>query len=256
MEQVYKLVDQIYCINLISRPDRYASMKSFEAEENIKINFFRPQRDICGGMVGCFKSHLHVITQAYNLGYSQILVFEDDIIKTPAYSNGTINFNSIAKFMKENKSWEIIQFSWFDLNNSLFFPMGAPSSSPNLSQFGSVLTSSYIINRAGMKKILSTYSSYLGIKPVDIYYSEIFNKTMWNVAPIPFDQDRESPNDNLWINQMIDRILIFIHLNFNIVYNLSQFKYLNGCYLLYFLVLLFLIFQYKSTASKTKKAIL
>jgi GR25 family glycosyltransferase involved in LPS biosynthesis len=255
MEQVYKLVDQIYCINLISRDDRYVNMKKFEVEEGIKINYFRPEKDICGGMIGCFKSHIHIISEAYRLGYSQVLIFEDDIIKTPAYSNGTINFNSIAKFIKENKSWEIIQFSWFNLASSLFFPMGASKESPNLSQFGSLLTSSYIINRAGMKKVLSTYASNLGVKEVDVYYSEIFNRTMWNVAPMPFDQDRESPNDNLWFNKILDKAIIYIHYNFNVVYKLSQFKYWNGCYI-FCLVLLFLIFQYKNITSRTKKPIL
>ena len=44
MEPIYKLVDQIYCINLISRPDRYEQMKEFQTEENISINYYRPKK--------------------------------------------------------------------------------------------------------------------------------------------------------------------------------------------------------------------
>jgi GR25 family glycosyltransferase involved in LPS biosynthesis len=257
MEQVYKLVDQIYCINLISRDDRYANMKAFESEEKIKINYFRPEKDICGGDIGCFKSHIHVISHAYKSGHSQVLVFEDDIIKTPAYK--TIDYNSIAKFIRENKSWEIIQFSWFELANSLLFPMASPKESKNLSQFGSVLASSYIINRNGMKKILSTYKEHLGVQPVDNYYCEIFKKTMWNVVPSPFDQNRELPNDNIWFNKTIDNVLILISSKSNMIYRLSQFKFWNGCYIILLLVLLvlfFFIFKYKNIISKIKKPIL
>jgi GR25 family glycosyltransferase involved in LPS biosynthesis len=250
MEQVYKLVDQIYCINLISRPDRYEKMKEFESEEKITINFYRPEKDICGGMIGCFKSHISVISQAYKMGYNQVLILEDDLIKTAAYSNGIVDFDSIVKFIKENKSWEIIQFSWFARWNSLFLPMTRSKESKNLSQFGSILTSSYIINRSGMKRILSTYKNYLGVEPIDIYYSKIFKKTMWNVVPIPFNQDRNISNDNTWFNPTIDKILIFIHIKFNYIYNLSLFKYNNFCFIVYGIIIFLIITNFFNKKSK------
>jgi hypothetical protein len=248
MEQVYKLVDQIYCINLISRPDRYAHMKAFESEEKIKINFYRPERDICGGAVGCFKSHISVISQAYQMGYNQVLVLEDDLIKTSAYSNGIVDFKSIAKFIKKNKSWEIIQFSWTSPVNSIFYPMSSPAESSNLSQFGSCLTSSYIVNRNGMKRILSTYKNHLGVQPVDNYYCKIFKKTMWNVVPMPFDQDRNISSDNdpliALSNGTIENIFMSISVKFNLFYNISLFKYYNGCFVLY-AIIIFLIIKNK-----------
>jgi len=242
MEQVYKLLDQIYCINLISRPDRYAKMKEFELEEKIKINFFRTEKDICSGAIGCFKSHISVISQAYNAGYNQVLVLEDDLIKTSAYSNNIIDFTLIAKFITENKSWEIIQFSWASPVNALFLPMRSSKESKNLSQFGSLLASSYIINRSGMKRILDSYKNYLGFDAVDGYYAEIFKKTMWNVAPMPFYQDRESPNDNVWFHPILDKISIIFDTTFNAGYNLSVLKYYNFC-IIFYVILIFLILK-------------
>jgi GR25 family glycosyltransferase involved in LPS biosynthesis len=238
MEQVYKLVDQIYCINLISRPDRYEKMKAFETEEKITINFYRPEKDICGGMIGCFKSHINVVLDAYNKGYNQVLILEDDLIKTPSYN--LINYKEIAKFIKENKTWETIQFSWCNILDSLFVPM-LNTEYKNLSQFGSWYASSYIVNRKGMKRILDTYQESLGVKQIDFFYMELFKKTMWNVLPIPFEQDKNIPNDNNWINPTIDSIIIYIHLKLNLVYNLSLFKYYNGCFIMYAIIIFLII---------------
>ena len=44
MQNIYKLVDEIYCINLITRNDRYETMNQFASSENIKITYFRPER--------------------------------------------------------------------------------------------------------------------------------------------------------------------------------------------------------------------
>jgi GR25 family glycosyltransferase involved in LPS biosynthesis len=242
MNQIYKLVDQIYCINLISRPDRYAHMKAFESEEKIKLNFFRPEKDICGGMIGCFKSHINVISQAYNAGYSQVLILEDDIIKTPSYN--TINYTEIAKFIKKNKSWEFIQLSWCNPINSLFVPMGSSGEYSNLSQFTSYYASSYIINRKGMKRILETYTESLGYEHIDGFYDKIFKKTMWNVVPEPFDQDKSIVNDNVWFGQLFDKIIIWLDTNLNGAYNLTLFKYYNGCFILY-VIIIFLIIKNK-----------
>jgi GR25 family glycosyltransferase involved in LPS biosynthesis len=237
MNQIYKLVDQIYCINLISRPDRYANMKAFEKDSGLKINFFRPERDLSGGVFGCFKSHIYIILQAYKLGYNKVLVFEDDIIKTKSYDS--INYNEIIQFINTNNSWEILQLSWFNVFNSLFVPKS--SKYTNLSQGGTFLTSSYIINRKGMERILETYKNYLGIEPVDVYYKKIFNLTMWNIVPMPFDQNRYITNDNILFNKTIDKILMCINMKLNSVYNLSLFKYYNGCFIVYAIIVFLII---------------
>jgi len=237
MENIYKLVDEIYCINLVSRNDRYLHMKKFEQEQNIKLNFYRPAKHQDGGMAGCFTSHISIIKNAYYSNKKIILIFEDDIIKMN--SDDKINYNEIIEFIKTNNKWELINLGWFNLFNSLFIPM---NKSKNISQFGSVYASSYIINRAGMKRILDTYEDYIYKYQVDLYYQEIFKDTMYNIIPIIFDQDRNYINDNIWSIKIIDDFLIFITRNTNIVYNLSLFKYYNCCIIIY-LIILYILFN-------------
>jgi GR25 family glycosyltransferase involved in LPS biosynthesis len=241
MEQIYKLVDEIYCINLISRPDRYKIMKDFEKEENIKLNFFRPERHPDGGRMGCFTSHITIIQNAYDSGKNLIFIFEDDIIKTPSYKD--ICYNEINNFIKNNQNWEMLQFGSFNPINSLLVPMNTKYK--NISQYYSFFASSYIINRKGMKKILDTYKNYIKTEHVDVFYQIIFNKTMYNIIPIIFDQDRTLENNNIWFNKYIDKIIMYIHVKSNAVYNLSLFKYNNGFIISYLLIFLIIYYLFK-----------
>jgi GR25 family glycosyltransferase involved in LPS biosynthesis len=237
MQNIYKLVDEIYCINLITRNDRYETMNQFASSEDIKITYFRPERHPKGGRMGCFTSHLKIIKHAYDTSQNMILIFEDDIIKTESYNK--INHDEIVSLIKNNKNWEILQLGWFDIFNSLF---NIKKESTNISQFGSRLTSSYIINRKGMKRILDTYKEYIDTYHVDRYYQLIFDKTMYNIIPIIFDQDRKSVRNNIWINKHIDDMIVYIDLKLNFVYNLSLFKYYNG-YIIVYLLILFIIYK-------------
>ena len=73
-------------------------------------------------------------------------------------------------------------------------------------------TSSYIINRKGMEKILSTWGNYLGVEPIDSYYGKIFDSTMWNVIPIPFDQDKIFETNIQLTNKFIEDIVSWIQI--------------------------------------------
>jgi len=239
MEKIYKLVDEIYCINLISRLDRYNLMKNFEKEEKIKITFYRPEKDASSGMIGCFKSHIEVIKKAYESGKERVLIFEDDIIKTFHYNK--VDYDEMSNFIKNDDQWEILQLSWFDIITCLY--LNLQPKYKNISEFSSVLASSYILNRNGMKRILDSYKNYIGKIPIDIYYYKIFNKKMFNIVPIIFDQDRNLVTDNIWINKTIDNILIYIHKTFNIVYLISLCKFYNIFYIL--LIIIISIFIWK-----------
>ena len=239
MEKIYKLVDEIYCINLISRLDRYNLMKNFEKEEKIKITFYRPEKDASSGMIGCFTSHIEVIKKAYESGKERVLIFEDDIIKTFHYNK--VDYDEMSNFIKNDDQWEILQLSWFDIITCLY--LNLQPKYKNISEFSSVLASSYILNRNGMKRILDSYKNYIGKIPIDIYYYKIFNKKMFNIVPIIFDQDRNLVTDNIWINKTIDNILIYIHKTFNIVYLISLCKFYNIFYIL--LIIIISIFIWK-----------
>lgn len=235
MENIYNLVDKIYCINLISRNDRFEHMTQFEKNENIKLHFYRPKKDPSGGRIGCFKSHIEVIKDAYYSGKEKILVFEDDIIKKK--SNNIIDFEQISDFIKNNNKWEMIQFGWTTYN--LFhYILPINKISENIYQFGSVLASSYIINRSGMKKIIDSYEKYKDTYHLDDFYKKLFSKTMYNIVPIIFDQNREFTSDNNWFTKSIDNLISFIHIKTNIVYNATLFKYKYSNIVLFILIFL------------------
>jgi GR25 family glycosyltransferase involved in LPS biosynthesis len=97
--------DQIYCINLKERTDRYRRVKRVFKKLNINVNFYRPNRDKVSGLKGCFESHLNILKDAHNKGYNNILVFEDDIGLSENYSKRALR--ECVRFMKSNKKWDI-----------------------------------------------------------------------------------------------------------------------------------------------------
>jgi GR25 family glycosyltransferase involved in LPS biosynthesis len=82
--------DQIYCINLKSRPDRLlAFKKNFGALGTSKINFIEAidgkTIDIGNwkhsrGALGCRLSHIAIYSDAIKNKYSKILILEDDVV--------------------------------------------------------------------------------------------------------------------------------------------------------------------------------
>jgi GR25 family glycosyltransferase involved in LPS biosynthesis len=224
MEPIYKILDKIYCINLISRPDRYDQMKKFEAEENINIKFYRPEKNVISGRIGCFTSHINCVKNAYLMKYSLVMIFEDDVTKTNFYKN--IDYEQIKKFMQTNETWEILKFS--STTNPL--QMILPNDLPNIYNGPTLLGTSYILNRKGIEKIMNTYSKYINTEHLDWYYSKIFPKTTYNIIPIPFDQRWDMGSDNSWKeftfnekNQEYARNI----LDYKILYYASLIKYYN-----------------------------
>jgi len=100
--------DEIYCINLKSRPERLASFKKnlkklgmpditiFEALDGASLE--RGDWPLSNGALGCTLSHVAIYTDALKKKHSKILVFEDDaIIKrgfVKSFSNMIATLNS------------------------------------------------------------------------------------------------------------------------------------------------------------------
>lgn len=86
--------DAIYCVNLLSRPERKASAEKHFAKLGIPVQFFPAVngKEIdykavsdkhTPGMVGCFLSHHLIYADAIEKGYNRILIFEDDLKPIP-----------------------------------------------------------------------------------------------------------------------------------------------------------------------------
>jgi hypothetical protein len=72
--------DEIRCINLYSREDRYNHCKELFAKYNIPVNWYRTERHPTDPIRGCFESHVNCIKESYEKGHRNVLIFEDDII--------------------------------------------------------------------------------------------------------------------------------------------------------------------------------
>ncbi|MFD0749288.1 glycosyltransferase family 25 protein [Mucilaginibacter calamicampi] len=85
-----RFFDQIYCINLESRPDRLAQFKeNYAALGTAAISIVKAVngKEIAAGdwehgpgALGCRLSHLNIYKEALHSGYSRILVLEDDVV--------------------------------------------------------------------------------------------------------------------------------------------------------------------------------
>ena len=100
--------DQVYCICLKSREDRYKSacdqLEKIGLDAN-DINFYRPEKDLRGGIYGCWNSHREVIKQGYDSEAPYWLILEDDFIFTPYWCSALMK---LREFIASNNSWHII----------------------------------------------------------------------------------------------------------------------------------------------------
>ncbi len=81
--------DNIYCINLDRRPDRWEECKTEFEKNNLKVQRFTaidgkllpedPRRKLLPGEIGCLKSHIAVLNDIVAKGYRRALVLEDDV---------------------------------------------------------------------------------------------------------------------------------------------------------------------------------
>lgn len=68
----------IWCINLVSRNDRYERAKELFNGLGLNVEFFRTEKH-SNPIEGCFNSHKSVITESYRRGDEYCLIFEDDL---------------------------------------------------------------------------------------------------------------------------------------------------------------------------------
>ena len=205
----YEIFDDIKCITLEGNSDRQELVEKTLSSLGIKFTFYVAKRNPRGGRIGCFESHMYVIREAYQKGHQKILIFEDDVIPTPAYSNTLLNI--ATNFMQTNTNWEYFQLGWtINLELSPLSPfvpyLLSKEISPHIYNFSGVLTHSYAISRKGMKRLLDIvdnidlYSvSDTDFPHLDIYMSKLFYKegTSYCIAPILFDQRWCLPTDNI-----------------------------------------------------------
>jgi GR25 family glycosyltransferase involved in LPS biosynthesis len=206
---MWNFFDGIYCINLYSRDDRMEKCEETFQRLKIPASFFRVHKHPTDGARGCYESHLSIIEKAYYSGYKNVLIFEDDVVESPHFSNEAIR-NAI-NFMQNNMDWEIFYFG----HQPDIFYSSSEIISENVMKTQSTLTHAYAISRKFMKKMLKR--PYVG-KPIDKIYLE--NNASYALYPMAFYQDdsqsdiaTSSPIRGLRLSEMYA-----YHINYPIIY--------------------------------------
>ena len=70
---------EIYCVNLKERDDRNEHMQEIFRKNNLKVTFYRPERNAISGAVGCRESHIAILKEARDRRLPNVIIFEDDI---------------------------------------------------------------------------------------------------------------------------------------------------------------------------------
>ena len=164
MEELWNEFDAIYCINLISRPERYMEVTQLFNKYNIPVQFHQVVKDPRGGAQGCFESHVNVCKKALECGHQRILIFEDDL---EINDNAISNYPDILSFLKSDTQWNLLY-----LGSSPAMSKWAHAHRPSIYQVHSWLTHAYAINSVEMLQWVSELK-FTG-KPIDeVFLNEI-----------------------------------------------------------------------------------
>ena len=213
----WSFFDRIYCINLFTRTDRLEKSKEIFNKLEIPVEYYRVHKHLTDGARGCFESHISIIKKAYYEGCKNVLIFEDDIIESPYFSNLLIKKS--IEFLKIT-DWELFYFG----HQPNILTNSTTVISPNIIKTQSTLTHSYAISRKYMKKLINiTYEDI----PIDKIYLK--NNKSYALYPMAFYQDdsksdivTSAPITNLhffesyayYINYSIIELIILIVLIF------------------------------------------
>lgn len=103
---LWSFFDNIRCINLVSRDDRYDDSQKVFNSLGIPVDFFRVKRHPTNGSQGAFESHIKVIKEAYDSGANNVLIFEDDITVVTHYKPEYVQ--QAIDFMSQDNNWDLV----------------------------------------------------------------------------------------------------------------------------------------------------
>ena len=246
---LYNYFDKIYCINLKHRKDRYISANKTFNELNIKnVEFVIVNKSPKGGRYGCFESHINIIKNAYNAGYNNILIFEDDIRPSNFYNLDLLNTS--INFMKNNE-WDIFYLGYI-ISNKNYISENIITSHINISnniiKYNPGATHAYCLSKSAMLKILNLYNYYINDVHYDIFLS---NKSIFNnycVTPMLFEQYWCYDIDNSIHG--IDELILrksqcfcgdYLNINSNISYIINIFNYYKKIIILIIILIIIII---------------
>lgn len=238
--------DRIVCINLIERRDKKKYVQGVFDTMQIRVEFFEAQKHPKGGRYGCFHSHICVIADAYAAGVRKLLVFEDDIMLAPSFTNGAILQETVDFMQCPRQDWEYFQLGHFPIvDESLglepYFNAKRVSGYNHIIKFMGLSTHAYCINRKGMKKILeSNWREVIDNMHVDVFFVQNVGLKGYCVIPTLFVQKLclRTDNNPRTPLEVTARKFSCVAEKLDILYNVSLIKYAFTAYDIVVIVLL------------------
>lgn len=175
----WSFFDDIRCINLYEREDRYQRIKNLFDKHKIPVTFYRTNKNPTSGLQGCYESHIAVMREAYNKGANNLLIFEDDVDVTSSFTPQRLN--EVVNFLRNNDAWEI--FFLGTIPEIMFSKMTPVKGWKNIYKMRSFGGHAYIVSRSLMERLIS--APYLFV-PNDII--NMFNPKAYGCYPSMFVQ--------------------------------------------------------------------
>ena len=199
------IFDAVVCITLEDAHDRQNTFTRIFEGLSIPFEFYKAKRSEYGGRYGCFESHINVCRRAYDSGYKNVLIFEDDAIPTKGYDERL--FKEVSDVMRRDNDWERIQLGYSIISNfndygALFRLLSSERVSSHIIRYHGCFTHAMCISRKGMKKILEAAPIELRkgghIEHVDVWLNKTLSRDhQYCTIPIMFDQDWCIPTNNI-----------------------------------------------------------
>ena len=188
MASFWNQFNAIYCINLKERTDRKeASLQVFN-KLGLSVTYHEATRDPLGGERGCFMEHRACLKKAYDAGYNNVLIFEDDIM-APTTILTQDAMDEVTRFLSTNNEWEL--FFLGACPNIFFHSTSQITGFKNIKRVSSLCAHAYIASRAWMLKMQALSYEVLSI-PIDNLY--MMNKKAFAIFPTWFYQSTSPSN--------------------------------------------------------------
>ncbi|KAH8866872.1 Glycosyltransferase 25 family member [Schistosoma japonicum] len=189
--------NEIYCINLLRRPDRRQKMEYMFQQLGINVKYYDAidgkdltitqlnqleiqqlpgyadpyhNRSLKLGEIGCFLSHYNIWNEMITNGYNRILILEDDLRFAPAFIR---NLNKIIKEADENViNWDLLYIGRKRMSKS---EKRVPNTTSLAYPDYTYWTLGYVLNRSGAIKLINQ-KPLQKLIAVDEYLPIMFNK--------------------------------------------------------------------------------
>jgi len=180
--------DDVRCICLKERDDRYHEVSATFQAVGATVRFFRPERSPHGSAFGCYQSHYEIVKEAYESGAQNVLIFEDDVVFNDGWEN---ILDDCARFVQSGEHWEALF-----LGSLLVYPVARSDSQPHKIVRAKVCnTHAYAISRAGMAVFLQ-HPPTLPSPHCDVFFWTIWDHAYAHVDSAVVVQN-QSPTDNI-----------------------------------------------------------